>query len=284
MIDDGSTDTTENVLNAYIQKDNRFQYLKRPETIPKGANACRNYGLKICKGDWVQWFDSDDIMHRDSLNTRVGAVKKDTDLLISRSAIFEKAITHILYEQKRTRPSQNVLQDFITQKITWYLPDGFWNRSFLSNKILFDESLFIGQDRDFHIRMLLENPKILFLKDCLTFYRQHAESISNQTQPDVIYSHFFALTRQINLVKQEKLGRDALFFLLRKQLKLYPLLAAKNEKPFKLFLRSYLKAFKYEWRFLSWGVRFLAGAFSFSLLGKGSVFFNDSLFKTANIK
>jgi len=284
VIDDGSTDSTEDLLKTYTQKDNRFQYVKRPESIPKGANSCRNYGLKSSNGDWILWFDSDDIMHQSSLEIRICGIKDDTELLISRSAVFEKATTQILYEETRTHPSKNILEDFITQKITWYLPDGLWKRSFLGGKMLFDENLFIGQDRDFHIRMLLQEPKISFLRDCLTFYRQHAVSTSNQDQPEVLYSSFFALDRQIKLVKQEKLSHNALFFLMRKQLKLYPLLVKKDEKPFKLFLKSYQNAFKYEFRFLKWGMRFLAGALAFKLLGKGSIFFKDSLFKQVNIK
>ena len=44
VVDDGSTDNTEEVLKNYKEKDKRFIFLKRPDNLPKGANTCRNIG------------------------------------------------------------------------------------------------------------------------------------------------------------------------------------------------------------------------------------------------
>ena len=63
VVDDGSTDTTEEVLKSYVKKDARFQYNKRPIDRKKGANACRNYGLDLAKGAYIVFFDSDDVFY-----------------------------------------------------------------------------------------------------------------------------------------------------------------------------------------------------------------------------
>jgi len=67
IIDDGSSDNTFDVVNPYVIKDKRIKILNRPDFKPKGANACRNYGLSLSKGDFVLWFDSDDIIHPNCL-------------------------------------------------------------------------------------------------------------------------------------------------------------------------------------------------------------------------
>ena len=62
IIDDGSSDDTLEVIDNYIKKDNRFQYYRRPVERSKGPNVCRNFGYELSKGEYINWFDSDDVM------------------------------------------------------------------------------------------------------------------------------------------------------------------------------------------------------------------------------
>ena len=70
VIDDGSSDDTENIVTGFCKKDQRIQFYKRPESILKGANSCRNYGFELSSGEYVNWFDSDDIMLPDFLEKK----------------------------------------------------------------------------------------------------------------------------------------------------------------------------------------------------------------------
>jgi glycosyltransferase involved in cell wall biosynthesis len=67
IIDDGGFDDTTQVINPIISQDIRFQFLKRPESYKKGLPGCRNYGLDLAKGDYVIFFDDDDIAHPQNL-------------------------------------------------------------------------------------------------------------------------------------------------------------------------------------------------------------------------
>lgn len=60
IIDDRSTDNSEEVIKSFIENDQRFIFFKRPKQRPKGAASCRNLGLENMTGDFVQFFDSDD--------------------------------------------------------------------------------------------------------------------------------------------------------------------------------------------------------------------------------
>ena len=70
IVDDGSTDNTHEIVTAYQKKDARFQFDHRPTDRLSGGNAARNYGFKISKGNFIQFFDSDDIMEPDHLEKR----------------------------------------------------------------------------------------------------------------------------------------------------------------------------------------------------------------------
>ena len=67
IIDDGGTDNTLEVITPILNKDSRFKFLKRPDNYKKGLPGCRNYGLDLAQGDYIIFFDDDDIVHADNL-------------------------------------------------------------------------------------------------------------------------------------------------------------------------------------------------------------------------
>ena len=69
LVDDQSTDDSFLVMKEFQAKDNRIQAYKRPLELKKGANACRNFGFTKSSGAYIKWFDSDDIMLPNHLET-----------------------------------------------------------------------------------------------------------------------------------------------------------------------------------------------------------------------
>ena len=67
IIDDGGSDNTTQVINPILSQDIRFQFLKRPDSYKIGLPGCRNYGLDLAKGDYIIFFDDDDIAHPQNL-------------------------------------------------------------------------------------------------------------------------------------------------------------------------------------------------------------------------
>ena len=62
-IDDGSTDNSSNILQIYNKFDRRFILLKQKN---RGAGISRNKGIKISKGKFISFLDSDDMYYDDS--------------------------------------------------------------------------------------------------------------------------------------------------------------------------------------------------------------------------
>jgi glycosyltransferase involved in cell wall biosynthesis len=63
IIDDGSTDNTEEVVKMYLN-DFRVTYFKK-HNAERGA--ARNFGARKAKGEYVNFFDSDDLMYNNHL-------------------------------------------------------------------------------------------------------------------------------------------------------------------------------------------------------------------------
>ncbi|AUP78177.1 glycosyltransferase family 2 protein [Flavivirga eckloniae] len=180
IVDDHSTDNSIKLIERFIEEDSRFVLFKRPNNKIKGANSCRNYGFEKCRGSYVNWFDSDDIMHPDFIKKKAEAFKDNMDAVISKTKMFSNTINNIVGQENRTTLTSNILEDFLTLKITWYLPDIMWKKSFLENKVLFDEDLLAGQDRDFYARVLLDNPSMVVIDNYLTYYRWHDASTTKE--------------------------------------------------------------------------------------------------------
>ena len=82
VVDDGSADDTETVVMDYVNRDTRFQFHKRPEKYKSGGNGARNYGFDVSKGEYVNWFDSDDLMLPDAIQSKLDAFEENIDFVI----------------------------------------------------------------------------------------------------------------------------------------------------------------------------------------------------------
>ena len=56
-VDDGSTDSSAEILKEYATKDGRIKVLTQSNS---GAGAARNAGLAVAKGEWLSFLDADD--------------------------------------------------------------------------------------------------------------------------------------------------------------------------------------------------------------------------------
>src|ERR1700741_2963605 len=64
IVDDGSTDGTETMISSKYGTSAQLRYIKRSNTE---RGAARNYGTSIANGEYVIFFDSDDIMYPNQL-------------------------------------------------------------------------------------------------------------------------------------------------------------------------------------------------------------------------
>jgi glycosyltransferase involved in cell wall biosynthesis len=70
IVDDQSTDNTIEILENYIIENKRFRFYIRPPDLPKGVNSCRKEGFLKSKGDYISWFDSDDLKNSYTIKRR----------------------------------------------------------------------------------------------------------------------------------------------------------------------------------------------------------------------
>jgi len=67
LVDDGSTDTSLELIQEWSKKDPRIRVL--PLSTNQGRCAARNSGLEAASAPWVCYLDSDDVYYNDHLST-----------------------------------------------------------------------------------------------------------------------------------------------------------------------------------------------------------------------
>lgn len=87
IIDDGSTDKTKDVI-ATFQKDERIIYIYQ-ENGRQGK--ARNNGLRMARGEFIAFLDSDDLWHPEKLQKQLKVISETgVSMVISQAQVFEE--------------------------------------------------------------------------------------------------------------------------------------------------------------------------------------------------
>ncbi len=213
VVDDGSNDNTIDVVTNYSNKDARFQYYQRPTNRFKGANTCRNYGFELSKGDYINWFDDDDIMLPTKLERQIVELNNSAySYCICQTMMFDVKTNRNMGLRATSITSNNIFEDYILFKSFWLTGAPLWKRDFLiENQLTFDEDLHQAQDYDFHMRVLEVSKNYIPIEDYLVIFKYHGENMSNSAT-DSALKLFSNAKIKFNIFKKykKKLSKDSL--------------------------------------------------------------------------
>lgn len=174
VVDDGSTDNTEDIVNAYIRKEARIHFYKRI-TVPKGASKCRNIGISRAKGDYIIFLDSDDLLSKQCLSNRISHFKEAShlDFLVFPMLLFNNNISEPNMRISNIRNEESILSRFLRRDIPWHITSPIWKKRSIKKIQGFNEHLPFQHDYELHIRALIKNLQFeVFWNEPDSFYRQ----------------------------------------------------------------------------------------------------------------
>ncbi|HCW64210.1 MAG: glycosyltransferase family 2 protein [Leeuwenhoekiella sp.] len=178
VVDDGSTDNTVNIVSAFAKADSRINIYKRPENKHKGANACRNFGLELAKGEYVNFLDSDDTIKTDKLESQINAISNtDYQFSVCQTEMIDSQKNEILGFWCSKIYSDTPLDDYIKNSAWWAIHAVLWKRSFIF-QYRFNESLRQSQEYELHIRVLATRPNYHVTDKTLASVHVHQNQIS----------------------------------------------------------------------------------------------------------
>jgi glycosyltransferase involved in cell wall biosynthesis len=179
IIDDGGTDNTRAIIEPLLEQDDRFQYLQRPNKYLKGLPGCRNYGLDLAKGDYIIFFDDDDIAHPQNLELCVLELMA-TDISFCRyirNVFFEefdytfnysKVYTSFYIDKKDVEKMLKNELPFNSCAVMWKVACFEKNR--------FVESLMYAEEWELYSRIVSSGYSGISIEKCLFYGRKHLNS------------------------------------------------------------------------------------------------------------
>ncbi|MDZ7719657.1 MAG: glycosyltransferase family 2 protein [Balneolaceae bacterium] len=81
IIDDGSTDSTSEIIEFYRSKDDRIIFMKNQQN--RGLSFSLNKGLEVAKGKYIARMDADDVSLPNRLETQVSFMDTHKDVAVS---------------------------------------------------------------------------------------------------------------------------------------------------------------------------------------------------------
>jgi glycosyltransferase involved in cell wall biosynthesis len=189
LVDDGSSDDSFRLTDTLIQADPRFINVKRPAAYRPGGRGAKNYGFSLCKGAFIIFFDSDDVMLPDYLSLRIEYLKIHTQK--------HAVISHYYWKVKANEPRKRTFtyrSEVFENFTAWVRSDEFWinymdyrffyppgnpmyRRSFIENKPMWDETTAIGEDHEYHARLFLQGLDLGLIDEATFDYMANPNSM-----------------------------------------------------------------------------------------------------------
>ena len=202
-VDDGSTDSSPDILREYEKKDSRIKILTQPNI---NAGAARNNGLARAAGEYLSFLDADDFFEPNMLEAAWSKAKEQgAEIVVFRSDVFDMdsdsfisqryTIRESLLPEHRPFAGTEINKDFFKAFVGWAW-DKLFLRAYISeNNLRFQEQR-TTNDLFFTFMALAKAKRITVLGDVLAHHRTHVKTSLEATRTnswDCFYKALLAL-------------------------------------------------------------------------------------------
>lgn len=211
LIDDGSTDSSSQLCDDYLQIDNRVIVIHQKN---RGLSSARNVGIKKANGKYISFVDSDDYLDVNFIEKLYATiVAKDADIVVCDIHSFDSQTLQIF---PHTRDLEESFVDINHIFETMMRIEYPWLYTMTCNKLysrkIFNETYFlegfIHEDEIIFLDIVKQLPKIYQIKNPLFYYcKGREDSIVNKKYSIKRFDIFVAFYDRIAYFKQNGFKR-----------------------------------------------------------------------------
>jgi glycosyltransferase involved in cell wall biosynthesis len=173
-VDDSSTDNSFEILQEYKLKEPRLKVIQQSN---KGAAAARNLAYKNSTGEFIKFFDADDLLNSDAIEKQVELLLKNPGCIISAQwgRFYDNDVRTFKPSPESVWQNMNGVDwiveswrkgESMTQPGIFLLP-----RTLIDQIGLWDENLSLVDDLEFYTKMILNSKKVIFCDASVLYYR-----------------------------------------------------------------------------------------------------------------
>lgn len=188
IVDDGSTDNTEEIVSMFAGKDKRFKYLFQQNN---GPSIARNTGIRAATGQFVQFLDADDLIEQGKLEAQLRCFRENpyADIVYGDVRFFstgkpQERRYSMLDDNKPWMPmasgsGKEVLKCLLVANIM-VISSPLMRKSVFDTCGVLDETLIWFEDWEFWLRCALQGKYFYYLQsnESMVLVRYHDGSLS----------------------------------------------------------------------------------------------------------
>lgn len=197
VIDDGSRDGSAEIARGFAARGVRLV-----EQANAGASAARNHGLRLARGELIQFLDADDLLTPDKIAAQVALLERSGRDGIA-SCRWRRFVDDPADAESVDREIFRDLApvDYLIAHVSrrQMMQPGVWltPRAILDRAGPWDESLSLNDDGEYFARVVLAASRIVFSKDGALLYRSAVQtSLSRRRDRKALVS----VARSVELV------------------------------------------------------------------------------------
>lgn len=195
VVDDGSTDETNDELDGWVRRDERFRGIHQPNL---GVNLARKRGLLSVGEPYIWFVDGDDALHPETVRiVSPYLANDDVDLWVVDEIVAEK----VTFSSFRDVPGYRIYSRTEFSKLPPFVMHRAIFRRKYAGLVKFD-SLKVGEDILFVLRQMLLAQKIGWLHAPLYGYQQRSDSVMHTRSPSRVL-HAIEFLRRLLLLQSE---------------------------------------------------------------------------------
>lgn len=201
LIDDGSPDNSGRICDKYASKDERIRVIHQQNS---GVAIARNNGIKLAKGEWIGFVDSDDWIEPETYEVALKtAVESHAELV--QWGICVDVNGHVVKTKVYRRGF------FVPEKDATYLEPSMCHKLvskklICDNKIYFPENITLSEDRYFAFLCYLYSSKNYALDNNFYHYRMTVNSATHNMTEKNIQDEVFVIEDFERIIEKLKKG------------------------------------------------------------------------------
>lgn len=209
LIDDGSTDSSGEIAMNWGRRDDRVRYYKKENG---GVSSARNFGLDKANGEYVTFFDSDDIIHPAMLSMLSANIERfDISACLTTRFMNNPVIGPLSNTTEHIElPSKtDIYLKFSSYNLLHPPYAKIYKRSIIDEwNIRFNENLKLGEDLCFNLDYLEHASSAVIIPEQLYYYRDTAGSLSKSIKGDYADIQMNLFDRKYSFVKKFNIPFD----------------------------------------------------------------------------
>ena len=203
-IDDGSFDNSCAILDEFAKKDDRITVIHQKNG---GVSSARNQGLKVFRGEYVAFLDSDDYLHCDYVEQLVNRAEKYNAEIVRCNAETDGVTLETVKKDFYLKADGDYLYN--EQTFSPYVHHALYKRSLITEDgfVTFDESFGLGEDCYFNAVLTMKAQSFYYLAKTLYYKRDAVDSITKTANIKVYKSFIQSKIALIDYVKGLTMGK-----------------------------------------------------------------------------